>query len=60
MAGEASQCAIELAVIGAIVLHGAASLVRDGYHAIDVGILLQQVGRAKPLGDVLCSSKRSN
>ena len=40
MLGEAGQRAVELVVVGAVVLHGAAGLVRDGHHAVDVGILL--------------------
>ena len=59
MLGEAGQGAVELVVVGAVVLHGAAGLVRDGHHAVDVGILLEQVGRAEALGDVLAGAGRA-
>src|SRR5206468_1627984 len=40
MLGEARQCAIELQMIVTAILHRTASLVGDGYHAIDIGEVL--------------------
>src|SRR5439155_18407220 len=57
--GEAGQGAVELAVVGAVVLHGAAGLVGDGHDAIDVGVLLQQVGGLELLGNVLARARRA-
>ena len=54
MLGEAGQRAVELVVVGAVVLHGAAGLVRDGHDAIDVGILLEQIGGAEALARCTC------
>src|SRR5437588_12256767 len=51
--GEAGEGAVELVVVGAVVLHGAAGLVRDGDDAVHVRILTEQVGGAKALRNVL-------
>src|SRR5438445_13546264 len=53
MFGEAGERAVELIVVRATVLHGAAGLVRDGHDAVHVRIALQEVGGAKALGDIL-------
>jgi len=53
MLGEAGEREVELLVVGAVVLHGAAGLVRDRHDAIDVRIALKQIGRPKALRNVL-------
>src|SRR5262249_34169794 len=57
--GEAGQRAVELVVVGAAVLHGAAGLVRDRHHAVHVGVAAQQVGGTELLGDVLAGAGRA-
>src|SRR5262249_24556170 len=59
MLGEPSQRAVELTVIGAIVLHGAALLMSDGHHAIDLRIVLEQVAGANPVRDVFAGAGRA-
>src|SRR5438105_783027 len=46
---EAGEGAVQLSMVGAVVLHGAAGLVRNRDDAIDVGELFQQVGGAEAL-----------
>src|SRR5205807_503913 len=53
---EAGEGAVELVVVGAVVLHGAAGLVGDGNDAVHVGVLAQQVGGAEALRDVLAGA----
>src|SRR5919109_795837 len=53
MLRKAGKRAVELVVVRAAVLHRAAGLVRDRDDAVHVRILLEQVGGAKALGDVL-------
>src|SRR5581483_5569595 len=50
---EAGERAVELVVVGAVVLHGAAGLVRDRHDAVHVRILLEEVSLPEALGDVL-------
>ena len=59
MLGETGQRAVELVVVGPVVLHGAAGLVRDGHDAVDVRKLLEQVGAAEALGDVFAGAGRA-
>src|SRR5579883_1920381 len=56
MFGKAGQCTIQLIVVRPVVLHRAAGLVRDGHHAIDIGVLLDQIGSAETLRDVLAGA----
>src|SRR5947207_5053923 len=56
MFGEAGESAVELVVVRAVVLHGAAGLVGYRHHAVHVGVLLEEVGGAELLGDVLAGA----
>src|SRR5579875_37604 len=59
MLGKAGQCTVELMMVGSIVLHGAAALVCDGHHAINVGIVPKQISGTDTLGDVLAGAGRA-
>src|SRR4051794_20699572 len=59
MLGETRESAVELGVVRAIILHGAAGLVSDGDHAIDVGIAFQQVEDTDFVGDVFAGACRA-
>ena len=50
--GEAGQHALEDLVVRALERQPAASLVRDGEHAVDVGKLGPPAAVAEPVGDV--------
>ncbi len=51
--GKAGQGAVELVVVGPVVLHGAAAFVRDGHHAIDIGKVFQHAAGAHSFGNIL-------
>src|SRR5262249_26652492 len=57
--GEAGQAGGELAVVRAVVLHGAALLVADRHHAVHVREVAQQAALADALGDVLAGVGRA-
>src|SRR5262249_33488978 len=57
--GEAGEGAVELVVVGAVVLHGTASLVRDGDNAVHVRVLAKQVRCPDALGDVFAGAGRA-
>src|SRR5947208_16575390 len=54
---EAGQRALQLIVVRAVILHGAALLVDDGHHAVDPGELTQQIRGLETLGDVLARAR---
>src|SRR5260370_42250121 len=59
MLGEPGEGAVELVVVGAAVLHGAAGLVRDRQNAVNVRVLFEQVTGAEALRDVLVGARRA-
>src|SRR5581483_8781013 len=59
VAGEPGQGAVELPVVRAVVLHGAALLVHDRHHAVYVRIPIEQAAGADALANVLARTRRA-